>query len=218
MKASPVLSAFAAAALSLVILVSLPASASQSAAAATFTVNTSVDLVDSSPGDGVCADASAECSLRAAVIEANALPGANEIRIPGGPGNPAPSLTLTGSGEDATLSGDLDILDDLTISGDGMAVSGVEASGLDDRALHVHPGVTLMLTGVSFFWADAGSDHDGGGILNEGAVSMLETSFQFNRASSGAGAMNLGDMTLVRSVMGYNTSSGGGAGVRNEGH
>ncbi|WP_051871201.1 CSLREA domain-containing protein [Chloroflexus sp. MS-G] len=43
--------------------------------AATFTVNTTNDTADANPGDGVCADSAGRCSLRAAVMEANALGG-----------------------------------------------------------------------------------------------------------------------------------------------
>ena len=43
--------------------------------AATFTVNTTDDTADASAGDGVCADSTGKCSLRAAVMEANALGG-----------------------------------------------------------------------------------------------------------------------------------------------
>ena len=50
-----------------------------SAAAATFTVNSSADTVDAVPGNGACADAGANCTLRAAVMEANALAGADTI-------------------------------------------------------------------------------------------------------------------------------------------
>ena len=37
-----------------------------------FVVNTTLDTVDANPGDGICADASGACSLRAAVMESNA--------------------------------------------------------------------------------------------------------------------------------------------------
>jgi len=40
--------------------------------------------LDASPGDGVCADASSACSLRAAVEEANALVGHDLLSIPAG--------------------------------------------------------------------------------------------------------------------------------------
>jgi CSLREA domain-containing protein len=54
--------------------------------AATFVVNTSDDLPDLNPGDGVCDAAAAagqQCSLRAAVQTANALGGAHTIALAG---------------------------------------------------------------------------------------------------------------------------------------
>ena len=53
------------------------------AAGATFVVNSSADSVDANPGNGVCADASGNCTLRAAIMEANALSGA-DITLPAG--------------------------------------------------------------------------------------------------------------------------------------
>lgn len=51
-----------------------------------FVVNTSGDSNDAIPGDGICDDGFGDCSLRAAIQEANAFPGANNIdfNIPGG--------------------------------------------------------------------------------------------------------------------------------------
>ena len=43
------------------------------AAAVTFTVNTTTDTHDATPGDGICADSLGHCSLRAAIEEADAL-------------------------------------------------------------------------------------------------------------------------------------------------
>src|SRR5690242_12861066 len=54
------------------------------AQAATFVVSTTSDSVDVLPGDGVCADATGACSLRAAVQEANALAGFDRIELPAG--------------------------------------------------------------------------------------------------------------------------------------
>ena len=53
--------------------------------AATFTVTTGNDRVDTAPGDGLCIaqGLTAACTLRAAVQEANALPGADTI-VPAG--------------------------------------------------------------------------------------------------------------------------------------
>src|SRR5580693_9860303 len=51
----------------------------------TFAVNTANDTHDASPGPNpVCADASNQCSLRAAVEEANAFAGTVSINVPPG--------------------------------------------------------------------------------------------------------------------------------------
>ncbi|MBK9051743.1 MAG: CSLREA domain-containing protein [Chloroflexi bacterium] len=53
--------------------------------AATFTVNSTGDLGDATPGDGICSTEGLDCTLRAAIEEANALFGADAIsfNIPG---------------------------------------------------------------------------------------------------------------------------------------
>jgi CSLREA domain-containing protein len=48
-----------------------------------FSVNTTVDSNDVTPGDGICADSAGACSLRAAIEESNAGQGA-DIRLVGG--------------------------------------------------------------------------------------------------------------------------------------
>jgi CSLREA domain-containing protein len=50
-----------------------------SALAATFTVNSTADDPDASPGNGVCQTAGGQCTLRAAIQEANALAGPHTI-------------------------------------------------------------------------------------------------------------------------------------------
>lgn len=51
------------------------------AAAASFTVNSSGDAGDANAGNGVCATAGNVCTLRAAIQEANSLPGSDVISI-----------------------------------------------------------------------------------------------------------------------------------------
>src|ERR1700675_908151 len=72
------------------------------ARAANFTVTSTADAVDATPGDGVCATATAACTLRAAIQEANALSGADSITVPAG----TYTLALLGAGEDAAATGD----------------------------------------------------------------------------------------------------------------
>ena len=52
--------------------------------AAEFTVDSTVDHVDLTPGDGVCATATGQCALRAATQETTALSGADTINVPSG--------------------------------------------------------------------------------------------------------------------------------------
>src|SRR5687768_6202331 len=54
------------------------------AGAAEFTVDSTADVVDANVGDGVCATTAGRCTLRAAIQEANMVPGADAIDVPGG--------------------------------------------------------------------------------------------------------------------------------------
>src|SRR5689334_24013888 len=74
---------------------------------ANFVVNSTADLPDINPGDGLCATDGGACTLRAAVQEANAFAGADSIFIPAD--QDGYTLSITGAGEDAAATGDLDI-------------------------------------------------------------------------------------------------------------
>src|SRR5262245_56584659 len=71
----------------------LPSFAAQ---AAVFFVNNSSDVVDISPGNGVCETGPGNgiCTLRAAIMEANALAGADHIVLPSLPAPNTYTLTL----------------------------------------------------------------------------------------------------------------------------
>ena len=121
--------------------------------AATLAVNSSVDAVDVSPGDGICATATAgQCSLRAALMEANAAPEFDTISLPAG----VYALTRMGRDEDAGASGDLDISSNLALVGAGPDVTIIDAQSVD-RVLHVLSGATASALGVRLI---------GGGSIN----------------------------------------------------
>src|SRR5579864_7983035 len=79
--------------------------------AATFTVNSTADTPDVTPGDGLCDDPTGHCSLHAAIDETNALGGSNQINVPAGtyllslPGSAvsSPGLTVAGAGASSTI-------------------------------------------------------------------------------------------------------------------
>ena len=95
--------------------------------AATFVVDSTDDAVDANPGDGVCATATNVCTLRAAIQEANALPGADIIEIPAG----IYTLSIPGTLEDDAATGDLDIRQAVTIIGAGPTSTIIDGGGLD---------------------------------------------------------------------------------------
>ena len=105
----------------------LALSACAAAHATTFEVDTGTDTVDAHPGDGACADAEGHCSLRAAIIETNALAGEDRIELPAG----TFLFAIAGEGEDAAGAGDLDITDDIAIEGAGSDATAIDAGALD---------------------------------------------------------------------------------------
>lgn len=168
--------------------------------AATFVVNTATDSVDVNPGDGVAADAQGFTSLRAAVMEANALAGDDTIQLGAG----SNILSLSGADSDATH--DLDITSNITIvatSNNATVIVGT-AGG---RIIEVHSGGSLTLTGVEVIGGNTSGS--GGGIFNNGGTLHLEGStISGNTATSGGGIFNSGSLTISNSTISGNTGGG----------
>ena len=150
---------------------------------ATFTVNTTADVLGHSNG---------MLSLRQAVIDANASPGADTIVLPAG----HYTLTRAGINEDAAVTGDLDITGTLNIKGAAVGSTVVDAHGLD-RVFHVLRGADVSLSGLTIE-GGAVSDLDVsvGGIgimgiaLGGGAVSQLRRLCSFFRHFLSFGRLN----------------------------
>ena len=68
------------------VLIAVASGAAPAWAQRTFTVSTTADTVDATPGDGLCADAAGSCSLRAAVMEASTAvtSGGDRVDLPPG--------------------------------------------------------------------------------------------------------------------------------------
>ena len=154
--------------------------ATQSALAVTYTVNSTLDLPDGDTGDGVCATAPPGppvCTLRAAVMQANARPGPDTISVPAG------TYLLTRVGyEAAALLGDLDVTDDLTIVSSGAVIIDANGAVTADRAFEVLTG-TLTLHGVTI---QHGNSPGAGGAINApGNLSLYDVTIQNNTAAAG---------------------------------
>ena len=178
--------------------------------AAIFNVDSTVDTVDAAPGDGICRDLSGQCTLRAAVMETNALPGADLINLPSGAFN----LTILGS-EDVGASGDLDITDDVGLKGTGSASTVIDGAGLD-RVFEIRPGHIVGIQDVTIV---GGATPDrGGGITNRTGSTLVlsRVALRDNTAGNGGGIDNAGLLNLIDVTIDGNTATAGGGGIYNE--
>ena len=182
--------------------------------AATFTVNNTTDTVDANPGDGLCANHSGACTLRAAIQEANAISGADRINLPTG----TYILNIEGRFEDEAATGDLDITDDLTIIGDSAADTKINADKIDG-VLSIKGAINVEISGVTIMHGFR--SFGGGGIRNEeGIVTLINSMVTKNFSTNGSGIDNGGTLTLINSTVSNNSdipSGEGGSGIYNIG-
>ena len=125
-----------------------------------FNVTSFMDTEDATLGDGICADASGACSLRAAVMESNAVGGMHEILLSAG----IYTISISGMNENSALTGDLDLNADITIIGVSALSTFINGDSLD-RVFHVLPGnnVSLSFLTIEEGYANPGN---GGGVFN----------------------------------------------------
>jgi CSLREA domain-containing protein len=202
------------------------------AQASTFYVDSTADTVDATPGDGVCDDGAGSCSLRAAIMEANALVGADIIDAPAG----TYTLTIPGERENAALTGDLDITDELTITGAGESSTIIDGGGID-RVLEVIAAgniadITIQNSAGSFEEAAGAGIYNTSqqltlnnvtiignqtGIYNsfEASTILADTSVIGN--SPGSGIVNYGTVEIRNAAIQGNTSYDWGGGIKNLG-
>ena len=184
------------------------------AAAVAFGVDSTVDAVDANPGDGVCAAASGACTLRAAIQETNALPGADMIAVPAG----HYVLALAGlPEEDTPATGDLDITDTLTLAGAGAGEAILDADGID-RILELHSGDGVEISGVTVTGGRPWQflPNPGGGISSSVPLIVRDSSIVGNRTPhEGAAIWQATDdpIQLVRVDVSDNVKNNVGPGV-----
>ena len=198
-------------------------SLSSAAAAPTFTVNSVVDAEASAPFDnGVCQTASGNsvCTLRAAIMKANHFPGGGvTIIVPAG----TYGLTLNSGGNADEVTGDLNVTASMTIQGAGAATTIVDANQID-RAIHVGSTATITISGLTI--KNGSTTGFGGGILNDGVLTLTNSVVTGNqtRAGNGTGGGTAGGgifssktLTLNNTVVSANVSDGNGGGVWSNG-
>jgi uncharacterized repeat protein (TIGR01451 family) len=175
---------------------------------ATFTVDTTLDVVDALPGDGSCATATGACSLRAAVQESRALLGPDTIILPSG----IYTLTIGGAGNNSATSGDLDISETLTIAGAGARTTIIDGNGLD-RVFDVRNPVPVSISGVTIRNGAVPGVSDGGGIAAvSGPLTLTGVTFIGNTAGRNGGAISASGGSMVLTDVALIGNSAGDAG------
>jgi CSLREA domain-containing protein len=196
-----------------------------------FEVDTFADGVDASPGDGIC-DTAGEgevCTLRAAVMEANADPSADDagsapdhvIRLDSG----EYVITIDGNGEDNAETGDLDLEGELRIEGvpddddeDDLPQTQVTANEAEvvvspDRVFDVQDDAVIEIHGVQ---AQEGEwQGNGGGIrlLSDAILRMTDSAVSDSEAGEDGGGFYVyrdAQLFLTRVVVEDNEAADGG--------
>ncbi len=186
-----------------------------------------VDRTDDTASATGCQDGTPnDCSLRGAIITANGHAGADIITLPAG------TYTLSVGGgtarcEDAAAKGDLDITDDLTITGAGAATTIIDGGGIDrvfDVWAHFDAsGVTIRNGNAGSAVCPSGIGPIGGGIYSAGlsagttSVTLTDVRIEGNTASHGGGIENdvLSTLVLTGVTLSGNTALVGG-GLENQ--
>ena len=172
--------------------------------------------------DGSCTPQ--DCSLREAIIAANATTDFNVIEVPAG----RYVLAIGGTGEQASATGDLDILNGVVIHGAGARKTIIDGGGID-RVLHVpYTGTsTLFHVWIENVTVTGGviSNEIGGGLWNQQPTAtfhLLRSTVRGNRATQGGGIGNgypfETTMIIDRStISGNRAPDGQGGGIQNVG-
>jgi len=163
------------------------------------------DLIDFLPGDDNC-DTDAitpgpQCTLRAAVMEANAKPGPDNIQFLDNTddGN---TITLTLGGAGDASQGDLDITEQVSI--DGIAAFGRPRTSLLTATpnrffdINVPAGQVVSLSELRLTGGDLSSD-SGGAVRARGNGMLVIDTVEFrNNEAPGGGALDTTIDTVVR--------------------
>ncbi|MDH5757571.1 MAG: CSLREA domain-containing protein [Nitrospinota bacterium] len=172
------------------------------AGAAGILVTTTADTVAT---DGAC-------SLREAINNVNAIgettggdciftTGIDSIVLPAG------RYVLTGAnGDDANLSGDLDIFQPVTIVGAGAASTVIDGNGAvtNDRVIHIINDVRVSMYSIKITGGNIAGKWptgNGGGIFSRGDVSLYNSTIANNTGTDGGGIYSVGYVYLYRSAL-----------------
>ena len=176
-----------------------------------FLVNSVVDRVDDNTADGICHTSANNCSLRAAIMQANHMdvPGI-DIEVPAG----IYMITIPRGGMDfdAEDTGDLNIEPrnghpNVFLTGAGAANTIIDANHTE-RVVNVTDGAKATIAGVTI---RNGTTLSGGGIKSfSTSLTVTDSIIEGNEAMNGGGIYSSGTLKVVRSTIRSNIATKGG--------
>jgi hypothetical protein len=179
-----------------------------------------VDRGDDSASFTACDPAVAlDCTLRGAILAANANPGLDGILFDfTTPFGKLVLLSIPRDGPDSPEEGDLDVTDDLVIDGEFLeGVFLVTSGGFNDRILDVASGVQVFLLDLFVSGGNVAATECGGGIRIKGDASLQRVEVTNSTAIIGGGICireGAGTVLLARSsVTGNKATSTVGGGI-----
>ena len=171
-----------------------------------FIVNNAADVPDSFPGDGICNPINSlpgTCTLRAAIMEANALGQTHVIAL----ATDIYSLSNVGENEDNALIGDLDIKATIRIINGTQNAPLIDGNSTD-RIFDVHSGGWLMLKNIDLAFGSANTPFTARGgavqVRGDGRLTMEASQAFLNTASMGGAIYNDGRVSIVQSEFSNN--------------
>ncbi len=179
--------------------------------AASITVNGTADTI---ANDG-------QCTLREAIINANNDNTSGSTDCAAGSGSdtlilPAGTYVLTLSGFDNTSAGgDLDINSDITIIGAGAGSTIIRQTVATERVIHIVSNYTVNISGVTITGGDEGNAQGGGGVQNNGTLTINNSVITGNTTTTnGGGVFNANGALVIQNVtFSGNSAAGRGGGL-----
>ncbi len=152
-----------------------------------FTVNSLADTPDAVPGDGLCLNASNQCTLRAAIMEANNVTACAPLAI---------NFSVTGT---IDLASALDGFNHPNLIVNGPGANLLTVRRLNDAPnfgiFGVNSGKTVTISGLTL--TGGAPNGDGGAIFNSGVLTLRDCVLTNNSGGHGGAVISTGTLTVI---------------------
>jgi CSLREA domain-containing protein len=185
----------------------------------TFTVDSTADIADAKPGDGICKASNGKCTLRAAFNEVSTMKSKGQpvvIALKDEKYNlnldPPAAATLDENGGDLDLFAHDTPPPSVTVTGKGKGNT-VITQLKNDRVLELSAPEPVSIDGVTL--TGGGTVNQGGGIANSevGGLTITNSEVTGNSADEGGGIYSRRPLTMDNSSITDNRANNAGGGL-----